>query len=465
MRHSPLAKGRIVVILSVIFALAVPAFTGLASAASPGSSVNVSNDIQTSSEPQVAVSGNHVYVVWVTAEGSNTTQVLFRGSSDFGNTWSRPINVSADVGPADSPMISASGKNVYVFWDDKTNGNSEVYFRESSNNGTSWGVVADLSVTKSPSRHFMTLVDGRSLYVAWVNRLAGNNEILFISSHDNGTNWSPPQDLSNNVNDSFNIGLASFGSNLFMVWLAQPPQFQVLQRTSTNEGVTWGNTTNISNDTGMSSSPQLFAQPIGKGGNLYIVWQDDTTGTFQTLFRASYNLGASWSDALNLSHDTGKSSNPVVGGQVVGGFAYVYVTWSDSTPGSNSVYLSISKNGGTSFVGPADLSPGRTVSTFIQLQVMAHSVMLLWSESVQGISSFMVRASQNFGGSFSSAQDLGPSSGAGLSAFFSPPAGSAGRTYAVWVNPNTGNGDIYLQGMAANADNLEPTQIPIRMLG
>jgi len=468
LRLPRLTKARIIIILSFVFMLAYPSINGPAVAAVPSPAVNISNDVQPSSNPQVATSNNYVYTVWVAMLASGNTQVLFSRSSDFGATWSPPYNLSSDRGPASYARISAYGSNVYVLWDDKSaaNNNSAVYFRASRNNGANWATVVNLSApAPQPSRHFRFVAQGNNLYVAWVERLTGNNEILFTSSDDAGLDWIQPVDLSNDVNDSINIGLVVAGTNLFVVWMAQPPHFQILERSSSDRGVTWGNTVSISNDAGMAEAPDILAQGSGTNGRIYVIWQDNTTGTFQTMIRESQDNGANWGTSINLSHDTGKSVNPVIGGQTVGILNYVYVAWTDSTPGSNSAYFSVSKDGGKTFSGPIDLSPASYSATNLKLQVMPHGVLVLWQQTNLGASTVMVRASSDFGNTFGPAQNMGPGTGTSMSAFFNVSCGSAGRSYVIWVNPSSGNGDIYIQGMPAQADTLRLTQLPFGVTG
>jgi len=461
-----LTKARVIIILSFVFMLVCPGISIPAVAAGTSASVNVSSDVQLSSNPQVASSGNYVYAVWVTMLQSGNTQVMFSGSSDYGVSWSPPVNLSNDAGPASYARISAFGSNVYVLWDDKSsyNGVAQVYFRVSRNNGVTWAPVLDLSESQTPSasRHFRFLAEGNNLYVAWVGRQAGNNEIMFILSHDAGLDWTLPTDLSQNVNDSINIGLVSIGTNLFIVWMAAPPHFQILLRSSPDDGVTWGSTVSISNDSGLAEAPDIYSQGTGTSGSVCVVWQDNTTGTFQTMVRESQDMGVDWGASVNLSNDSGKSrsSNPVIGGQAAGTNNYVYVAWTDSTPGSNSAYFSVSKDGGKTFSGPSDLSSVSYSSSNLKLQVMPHSVLVLWQQSTQGASNVVVRVSSDFGNTFGPAQTMGPSNGQSQSAFFNYPYGSSGRSYVIWVNPSSGNGDIYVQGMPAQADTLRLTQLP-----
>jgi hypothetical protein len=77
--------------------LASPAV--IRAAISFGGIKNLSNDVGDSRNPLVDVSGNIVYVVWVdltTPTGSG--DILFKRSTDGGNTFGNTVNLSNDVG-------------------------------------------------------------------------------------------------------------------------------------------------------------------------------------------------------------------------------------------------------------------------------------------------------------------------------------------------------------------------------
>ena len=94
----------------------------------------------------IVTSGNNVYIAWP----SNRTghfEILFRASSDNGQTFTDKINLSntTDVDSLD-PQISTSGNNVYVsWWEDYGNGTRAPFFRTSDDNGRSFEPVLSLS--------------------------------------------------------------------------------------------------------------------------------------------------------------------------------------------------------------------------------------------------------------------------------------------------------------------------------
>src|SRR5215471_3560727 len=249
---------------------------------------NISNDALASADGHVAVSGQHVYTVWTSAQASGSNEVLFRGSGDFGATWGPVKNLSSNVGQSIYPRVKAVGSHVYVFWTDKTLGSSEIYFRSSNDYGVTWASATDISNTGTPSRHFRTLASGNNVYVAWVEKLSKSNEVLFRASHDSGSNWGPTLNLSNDVNDSEGIKLASYEAEVFAVWMSNTPgHFQVMFDSSLNAGSSWGSAISVSNDGGNATVPDVSVQGNGAAARVYVVWQDDTLGNAEIMFRQS----------------------------------------------------------------------------------------------------------------------------------------------------------------------------------
>jgi hypothetical protein len=94
----------------------------------------------------MATSGNNVYVAWP----SNLTghlEILFRASSDNGQTFLDKVNLSntPNVDSID-PQIATSGNQVYIsWWEDYGNGTRVPFFKASIDNGQTFGSVLSLS--------------------------------------------------------------------------------------------------------------------------------------------------------------------------------------------------------------------------------------------------------------------------------------------------------------------------------
>src|SRR5437867_2008370 len=99
-----------------------------------GHSVNLSNNKGMSESANAAVSGNNVYVVWQDNSTGNG-DIYLRHSTDGGKAFEDILNLSNNTGGSQLPQIALSGNNVYVVWQDNSTGNGDIYLKGSTNSG------------------------------------------------------------------------------------------------------------------------------------------------------------------------------------------------------------------------------------------------------------------------------------------------------------------------------------------
>ena len=148
--------------------------------------------------------------------------------------------MSNNTGGSFNPQIAASDSNVYVTWSDSTPaGNNDILFAASNNNGTSFGTPINLSNNTGGSFNPQIAAIGSNVYVTWSDSTpAGSNlDILFAVSNNNGTSFGTPINLSNNTGDSFFPQIATSGNNVYVTWIdTTPGNFDIFFATSTNNG-------------------------------------------------------------------------------------------------------------------------------------------------------------------------------------------------------------------------------------
>ena len=168
--------------------------------------INLTNNAKLSFDPQISISNNHVYVTWLngTIIGKSFPLLidsLFKSSNDFGATFDNSaISLNNYTGGwAKDPKIKAFDNKVYASWIEKSPGkkNGEIYFRQSIDNGKTFGDIINLSNnTKDSNSHQITLTQGNSdVYVIWVDdnynkKLFSGSNISFRKIADNGNNSS-----------------------------------------------------------------------------------------------------------------------------------------------------------------------------------------------------------------------------------------------------------------------------------
>lgn len=287
-------------------------------------------DPRRSDSPRLVAHGNSVYVVWV-----DDDDILFRASSDNGSSFGEGISLSensADVGVFLRPHIAVYDSSVYVVWVDS----KDIFFRASSDNGSSFGEATNLSAAgknvTAPVRSDLPdiAVSDSGVYVVWVDYTPGNYDIFFRASTDNGSSFGEAVELSVIAALSDLPHVVVSDNAIHVVWddydLAEG--LDIFIRTSMDNGATFGNAINLNRNTGYSTSVPIAVS----GSNIYAV---ASVGNIDIFFRSSTDNGVSFSKAVNLSNNPAGSSDPYIAVSDEN----VYVVWEDYSPGNADIFF------------------------------------------------------------------------------------------------------------------------------
>ncbi len=72
----------------------------------------------------------------------------YKRSSDGGISWGADTRLTNNSFTSWFPSVSVNGSNVHVVWFDDRDGNYEIYYKKSTDGGTSWG--NDIRLTNDP---------------------------------------------------------------------------------------------------------------------------------------------------------------------------------------------------------------------------------------------------------------------------------------------------------------------------
>jgi hypothetical protein len=227
--------------------------------------INLTNNAKLSFDPQISISNNHVYVTWLNGTFIGKSfpllrDTLFKSSNDFGATFDNSaISLNNYTGGwAKDPKIKAFDNKVYASWVEKSPGkkNGEIYFRQSIDNGKTFGDIINLSNnTKDSNSHQIILTQGNgNVYVIWVDdnynkKLFSGSNISFRKIVDNGNNSSI---IGCTIN--INNGIQYLPHSEIVIESSSDPQITVID----NNGKEDAN----------------------------IVWHDDTTPNDEILFKS-----------------------------------------------------------------------------------------------------------------------------------------------------------------------------------
>ncbi|MBI5402880.1 MAG: T9SS type A sorting domain-containing protein [Ignavibacteriae bacterium] len=181
------------------------------------------------------------------------------------------------------PVISASGTNVHVVWIDERDGNPEVYYKRSTDEGVNWGTDTRLTNNIYYSSLPSISVSGTNLHIAWEDkRDGGNAEIYYKSSTDGGINWGTDTRLTNNPANSESPSIAVSGSIVHIVWFDERDgNTEIYNKRSTNGGVNWGTDTRLTNSIQYSAFPFVAVS----GTIVHVVWEDTRDADYEIYYK------------------------------------------------------------------------------------------------------------------------------------------------------------------------------------
>jgi len=300
------------------------------SGASFGGTINLSNDANSSSEPQIAADGNNVYVVWLSAETQEGKQLFFKSSIDGGASFGSAKKIDR-IWEFLHPAIAALGNNVYIAFAAGGGDHQDIFFTKSTDKGNSFSNTNAITNNLQEVASLGNMAaKGSNVYIVWSDHFRGS--VSFIRSTDNGASFGSTKDFGS----GFNPGMDVISSNVYVVWQGNANQGTsgIFFKASTNNGSSFGSTKTLSSGN-FATDPHISSS----GTAVRIVWQEDireTNGSQKDiLFRASGNEGSSFGDTKNLGHTLGDSIQP----QIVSSGGNVYVVWSDNTPGAYAIYF------------------------------------------------------------------------------------------------------------------------------
>jgi hypothetical protein len=294
---------------------------------------NLSNDADQSRAPSIIISNSNIFVVWSSGSGNNS-EIFFARSTDGGASFSI-ANISQNSGFSYTPQLVASGSNVYVVWNDNTDGNLDIMFARSTDGGASFSASVTLNDNTGGQSSIPSIaVFSSNLYVVWNDNTDGNLDIMFARSSDGGYSFNSPTNISVNPGGSYSPQLAVSGSNVFILWNDNTDgNLDVMIAKSIDDGATFTGALDLSDPLGLNGAYADYPQIALYNSNVYVIWQGSSqaevsmyTDTLDIYMAASTDEGNNFNMPLNLSNTAGQSSLPRIAASSNG----VYAIWHEN---------------------------------------------------------------------------------------------------------------------------------------
>jgi hypothetical protein len=393
--------------------------------------VNLTNNARDSVYAQVASSGENVYIVWQEnpppgfssqRDGLINYEIFIKKSVDGGQTFGDEINLSNNPGFSEHPQIAASGNNVYVAWIDNSplvgsssqaEDNKKIIFKRSTDAGNTFGETITLSdVQAADSSNLEMVAAGNNVYAVWqVTPLppqfnADQDDvqsagIFLATSSDNGETFQEARSLSDNVLKSY-PKVAAYQNKVYVIW-----NVGIIGDNTSPENT---NNNNNNNDSSIENGIYLTksfdggstfdealklnaewnsvgeSQIAASDDSVYVVWggNPDEKVAGNLFYTSSFDNGVSFSAARTLTERNTLNAEVAT----VDNGNEVYLAWQGVLPNDNEeIFVKKSADNGATFTELSENvsnNEGISECTSISISEDSRKVYLAWEDSPAG---------------------------------------------------------------------------------
>ena len=326
--------------------------------------------------------GGYLHVVWGDYRDGGYAEIYYKRSTDHGASWSQDIRLTDPPVWAEFPSVSALDSNVIIVWEDHRGGADEIYYKRSTDQGTTWSQDMRLTIDSSASYSASIWVSGSHVHVVWVDYVSRsyNSEIFYVGSTDRGATWLQAIRLTYNSSWSELPSVWTSDSNVVVVWYdMRDGNREIYAKRSTDWGATWSQDVRLTNDPDWSFNSSVS----GSDSYVYAVWQESRDGNSEIYAKRSPDWGATWSQDVRLTYDSAWSGLPTV--SALG--PNVHVAWWDDRDGSSwnrEIYYKRSTDRGTTWSQDTRLTFDPSYSLYPSLAISDSMVNAVWTDYRDG---------------------------------------------------------------------------------
>ena len=255
-------------------------------------------------------------------------------------------------------QIEAFDNDVYVVWQESVTKslpehNYDIFFIKSEDNGKTFGIPLNLSNNTEFSERPQIAVSKNGIFIVWAETTnPDNKEIMFTKSLDNGKTFSNPINISNNSKDSSNQEISAFNENVYVIWQDTDKKNNdrngtIMFKSSTNTGNTFNNSIELINNTN-SAFPKINSY----GNHVYVVYNNENKKNSGLFFLKSFDKGNNFYDIIKLSNDSNFGES-----QIAVNENELHVIWGGSlTKNIENIYYVKSNDNGKTFTDAKTIS-------------------------------------------------------------------------------------------------------------
>ncbi len=322
----------------------------------------------------IAASGNNIHVTWMDLRTGNL-EIFYKRSTDGGTSWGVDIRMTNNTVDSDYPAISSSGQLVHIVWQDRRDTNIEIYYKRSADGGATWG--ADTRLTNSPflSGYPSVSSSGSDVHVVWYDTRDLNAEIYYKHSTNGGLSWGADTRLTNNPAGSEYPSISTSGTFVHVVWFDNRNTNNVIYyKRSTDNGISWGADTRVTYTTYDCRFPSVSAS----GSSVHVAWSDPRNSNMEIYYNSSTDGGTTWGGFdTRLTPNSANSEHPSISASGLN----VHLVYENNQNTNLQIYYRKSTNAGLNWSGETRLTNTAYTSARPSVAVSGNVVHAVWHDS------------------------------------------------------------------------------------
>jgi hypothetical protein len=436
---------------------------------SPNKKVNDDAGSAFQLEPSITVDNvGNIYIAWTDTRNGDS-DIYFVNSTDGGNIFSSNKKVNDDgvaAGQGTSHIRAKGANNIYLVWEDNRDGNWDIYFANSTDGGNTFSSnkkINDDGSGVSQYNPFIAIDIVGNIYITWDDRRNSNPDIYFANSTDNGVTFSVNKrvndDVSSTTQNAVSMALDNTGT-IYIAWQDnRNGNYDIYYANSTDQGNTFSTNKKLNDDL-KEAIQYKSAIAVDDAGNIYIVWQDERNGDSDIYFACSSSGGTNFSVNKKINDDVGaaEQAGPSI---AVDNFGNVYIVWYDWRNGDTDIYFANSSDWGNTFSTNKivnDDGIGEWQDSPSITVDNAGYIYIAWSDYRNGNWDIYFTNSTDFGNTFSTNKKVNDDLAGASHSDSSITALDTGKLYIAWRDSRDGNSDIYFANSTDGGNTFSPNK-------
>jgi hypothetical protein len=221
----------------------------------------------------------------------------------------------------------------------------------------------------------------QKIWVVWQRSVIGQHLLFYVTSTDYGSTWSDQMNLTkynSQSHDTHPSMIQLSNGTLFLVWASnRGDNYDIYYKTSSDLGASWSNAAQLTTDASQDKTPSVKQT---KDGKICLAWCSVRTENFE-IFYKNYN-GTSWTNATQLTSSTKIDVSPTILETID---EKIYIFWSSTPPPPNEqktgdIHYKYTSNSGSTWSSSIQFTTDKEEDTWpAAMQTSDTRIWVVWT--------------------------------------------------------------------------------------